>query len=313
MGKERNYTSMGNKLIHHPEVIALLQKNRAVPVSIQVAPTSRCQLKCSFCSNVNRKKNEDIEYSVFLTFLRTVLELGAKTVEWTGGGDPTLHPDINKMIQVANSLKLEQGLITNGLGFDNIDKKNLSLLKWVRISMNCLDYVDKVDLPKLSKGTTLGFSYVMNNNTTLESLGKLSYHVKKYAPKYVRVVPNCQASEEEQIRNNKHYAKKIAKIGEPYFYQAKVFEKPNKCYWGYFKPFLLHDGFVYRCSSVVLNDDAERSFHNKYRWCHASELFKLYHKRIDPYIPKDCDKCVFTNQNNLIDSIISPNEMINFI
>lgn len=313
MNPEKKWTSTGIKLIHHPKVIEALQRNRAFPISLQIATTSKCQLNCSFCSNVNRKKKEELDYNLLLRTIFDMNRFGAKTVEWTGGGEPLLYSKINEVILVVNTYGMEQGLITNGLELDKLESKKLDMLKWIRISMNCLDYVDNIAVPKLSNKTTLGFSYVINNNTTEEGLRKLSDYVKRHKPKYVRIVPNCQTTKEEQEKNNKFYSKKIRKIGYPYFYQAKIFEKPDKCYWGYLKPFIHYDGNVFRCSSVVLNDDAEKSFHNKYRWCHISELKNVYNRQIVPYIPEHCDKCVFTNQNNLVDSIINPNSMVNFI
>ncbi len=278
-----------------------------------MAPTSRCNLKCLFCSNINRTKDEDLDWNNLMKFIIDMGLLGAKTIEWTGGGDPTLYSYINEAILFAYTRGFEQGLITNGLGFKNLESGSLSVLKWIRISMNCFDYVDSIDIPKLSNNTTLGFSYVVNNKTTKEMVKRIDALIDRYNPKYVRVVPNCQATDEQQKKNNKYLSKEVEKLGHPYFYQAKTFNKPDKCYWGYLKPFVLHDGFVYRCSSVVLNDDAERSFHDKYRWCHVSEFKSIYKKEIIPYIPDSCHHCVFTKQNNLVDSIIHPNEMKNFI
>lgn len=313
MNKESIYTSTGSKIIHHPEVIELLQKNKARPVSCSIAPTSRCNLNCVFCSNVNRDKDESLDPVDLLGFMHDMKKLGAKTIEWTGGGDPSLYPPINDMIDLANQLGFEQGFITNGLGFKNITQKSLDKLKWIRISMNCLDYVDGIEIPNLSENTTLGFSYVINKKSIVKILTKLKEYTKKYSPAYVRVVPDCQTSLEEQIAHNEVYSEWVEKWGNPFFYQAKVFEKPELCYFGFVKPFLLHDGFVYRCSSVVLNDDAGRSFHSKYRWCKMNELKDQYKEEIVPFIPDSCNSCVFTKQNNLIDEIIHPLEMKNFI
>lgn len=313
MNKEVEYTSMGNKIIHHPEVLEKLKKNCGQPISLQIGPTSKCTLNCIFCSNVNRDKDESLNPIDLLVFIHDMKKAGAKTIEWTGGGDPSLYPPINDMIDLASKLGFEQGFITNGLGFKNITQKSLDSLKWIRISMNCLDYVDGIEIPKLSENTTLGFSYVINKKSIVKTLTKLKEYVKKYKPAYVRIVPDCQTSLEEQVEHNKVYAEWVEKWGEPFFYQAKVFEKPKLCYWGMVKPFLLHDGFVYRCSSVVLNADAERSFHEKYRWCKMNELKDQYNKEIVPFVPDTCNSCVFTKQNNLVHEIIHPSEMKNFI
>jgi MoaA/NifB/PqqE/SkfB family radical SAM enzyme len=313
MNKENQFTSTGIKLLHHPNVIQKLQIAKlATPVSVQIAPTSRCNLKCSFCSNVNRNRHEDLSDKRVRKIIEDCYSLGTKTVEWTGGGDPTQYEWINDVVWYASSFNcFKQGMISNGIAVkDNIEQRILDRLTWLRISMNCLDYVDSVDLPEF-KGT-LGFSYVMNSNTTQEVIGRLHELVLKYSPKYVRIVPNCQVSDEEQELNNILYSKTIAEWGEPYFYQAKVFQKPKNCYWGYFKPFFLHDGYVYRCSSVVLNDNADRHFHSRFRWCRIEEWAYMYQK-IEPFNPEWCDHCVFCNQNNIVDDLLHPNGMEDFI
>ncbi len=313
MNKENIYTSTGSKLIYHPGVVDMLKTTgMATPMSLQVAPTSRCNLNCCFCSNRNREKHEDIDLALLTNTIKTLCNYGLKTVEWTGGGDPTMYGDINRIMSVCNEWGLEQGMITNGIPLkENISPAMRDALKWVRISMNGLDYHKDIDLPDI-KGT-LGFSYCINKMTDLNTWRWLQEYVDKYKPAYVRIVPDCQATDEEQNKNNAQFSRDIAQLGEPYFYQAKVFKKPDRCWWGYFKPFLLHDEYVYPCSSVVLNEDSEETFHVKYRWVHVSELEKKYEERIASIPNATCNHCVFNKQNTEVDSIINPSGMENFI
>lgn len=306
------YTSRGGKLIHHPIVVNKIKsEQKGTPVSIAIGPTSRCNLNCSFCSNANRTTHEDLDVRDLKHLLKELRVLGLKTVEWTGGGDPTLYQHINFMLAFSEVIGLEQGFISNGILLrEKIEETNLNKLKWLRISMNSLDYVNEVDVPDI-RGT-LGFSYVMNINTTPEVLSKLDYHVGKYEPQYVRIVTNCLASDEEQKHNNWKYGKMVEDWGPPYFYQPKTFERSEECYWNYFKPFLLHDGYVYPCSSVVLNSDANGKFHEKYRWVEMAELPNVYKHRMKPFPTINCDKCVFASQNKLVNMILNP-EMENFI
>jgi MoaA/NifB/PqqE/SkfB family radical SAM enzyme len=177
--------------------------------------------------------------------------------------------------------------------------------------MNCLDYVKSVDLPKI-KGI-LGFSYVWNEKTNQETLNNLEEHREAYNPRYIRIVPNCQATELEQELNNEIMPDIVSQLGQNYFYQPKTFNKPDNCWWGYFKPFLLHDGFVYPCSSVVLNDSAERKFHEKFRWCRMEELERKYFLALSPFPTDNCTHCVFSEQNQLIQDIIYAGECKDFI
>lgn len=311
--KLETYTSTGSKLIHHTTAVSRLKFGwRGTPVSVQIAPTSKCNLQCSFCSNVNRENHESLDPAKLKDLISELQTLGAKTVEWTGGGDPTMYEHINDLMTFCESLNLKQGFITNGVALKkNILPENLNRLKWVRISMNCLDYVDDIEIPDIPG--TLGFSYVMNEKTSLSILARLQVYVEKVNPAYVRIVPNCQASDEEQDENNRKLGEEVLKWSAPYFYQPKTFHKPDKCYWGYFKPFILHDGWVYPCSSVVLNADAERSFHDKYRWVKMAELPSVYRRNIRPNPTENCNHCVFSEQNAMVDNLLDPSGMEDFI
>uniref|UniRef100_A0A6M3KEY9 Putative radical SAM superfamily protein n=1 Tax=viral metagenome TaxID=1070528 RepID=A0A6M3KEY9_9ZZZZ len=307
------YTSTGMKLLHHTDLIEEIKlRRRSTPVSLQLAPTSVCNLNCVFCSNTNRKSHESLGLEDVKVLLWNLYEIGLKTVEWTGGGDPLLWDHLEESVSFAEDLGMEQGLITNGLVLGKYDKDFFSPLMWIRVSMNGLDYIDEINIPDIPH-TVLGFSYVMNEKTTEKSLLSLRNHVKKYNPSYVRIVPNCQATNEEQEINNLRYSQRVKMWGDPYFYQAKTFGTPKNCWWCYLKPFVLHDGWVYPCSSVVLNNTADRSFHEKFRWCRIEQLPLLYCEDMVPFNNEFCDKCVFKSQNDMIESLIHPTGMEYFI
>jgi hypothetical protein len=177
--------------------------------------------------------------------------------------------------------------------------------------MNSLDYVDSIEIPSI-KGT-LGFSYVMNSETTPDIITRLKQYVNTSNPKYVRIVPNCQATDDEQRRNNDLLSKMVSDWGEPFFYQAKNFERPKNCWWCYYKPYLAQDGWVFPCSSVILNNDADYKFHENYRWCRMEELSKKYSEKMAPFNPERCNHCVFSGQNEIIESLINPDGMEDFL
>jgi len=315
MNKINNFTSTGSKLLYHPEVIQRIQKGLPTPVSLQVAPTSRCNLNCVFCSNANRKKHEDLTVSSIIDVACQLKELGLKTVEITGGGDPTQYAEIKPLINCFATMGLQIGMITNGVQVrEKIGQRHLDTLSWLRISMNCIDYIKStIDIPNING--TLGFSYVINQKTTLETLSRLDQHVKRFHPAYVRMVSDCNSTDAQQEENNKKYSIIVRELGAPYFYQPKVFGKPEKCRWGYFKPFILHDGWVYPCSSVVLNDASNKTFHERYRWVQMDKLYKMYTQNItnNYFDSSNCNHCVFKDQNDMVNEIINSSAMRNFI
>ncbi len=315
MDKKQVFTSTGLKLLSQTNFLDNVFSCQYVsPLSLQVAPSSNCNLGCSFCSNRNRSNGEELDKKVLKVFLKRMWVKGAKTVEWTGGGEPTLFSHLNEIMEDCFNIGYQQGLITNGTRLKHIKTENLDRLTWIRISMNVLDERDEIEIPKFPKSLTLGFSYVINNRTTEEILNRLKQYVKKYNPAYVRIVPNCQATPEEQEENNKQLAEIVETWGEPFFYQDKHFNTAaDHCWWCYVKPFILHDGYVYPCSSVVLNSDSDERFNEKFRWCHITELPDKYLGHKTDSLKVKCDRCVFGEQNKLLDSLLNPTGMEDFV
>lgn len=304
MDKLNIFTSTGNKLFRNGEALMYWNMGIPTPLSLQVALTEICNLKCKFCSVANREKKYTLDYDVLVKATEDFINLGTRTVEITGGGDPLLYPRINEYLQFLVEKGMEIGIITNGININSIiDKKFLVKdIAWIRISSNVLDYKDEIDIPQ-NFGGTLGFSYCWTEEvSTIEQLTKIKDIAIENNVKYVRLVPNCLATKEEQEVNNQKLAKVAEIIGEPVFFQPKVFDTPKNCYWGYFKPFLYADEYVYPCSSTVLNPDADRQFNSKYRWCHVSEISSTWATQPKTIVnTSSCEHCVFTTQNRILD------------
>lgn len=312
------YTSTGIKFFK-----SLLRNNSLLikpkPISLQIALTERCNLNCGFCSVAKRKKKFEWNYKELVQATMKFKDLGIKTIEITGGGEPTLFHKLDDYILFCDSLGLQIGLITNGIHAAKVlSKKALKILSWMRISMNSLDYVKKIDIPVING--TLGFSYCWGDKASEKGLERLVGIAKKAKGEYLRVVPDCCCTKEElqyQHQIIEPIVENMAKIsGFPVFYQKKEFERPNKCYWGYFKPFLYCDGYIYPCSSTVLNDDAGKQFNKIYRLCHWADADNLYDGEgslSNLLDTSKCNHCVFTAQNNFIELLTTKIKHSNFI
>lgn len=310
------YTSTGIKLLHHPDAVKLWkERGIATPISLQVAPTSLCNLKCQGCSNTNRERDEEINHESLIKVVYKLKKLGLKTIEWTGGGEPTLWDDLGGAILEIDDAGIEQGLISNGTRIMSLYKRGMAktfdidLLKWLRVSLNSLDYVDELRIGGIPG--TLGFSYFYNGNP--DGLRRAATFAKNYKGAYLRVVPNCLTDKAGLAEQDAILTKLVSEIGPPAFYQPKEFKRPSACYWGWFKPFINTDSWVYPCSSVVLNSGADRHFHRKYRICHMTELPDFYNQVAPAVDTQHCDHCVFWKQNEQLAGLLFPNGMENFI
>ena len=318
--KLQTYTSTGRKLLRHGSLLESWNMKIPAAQSLQVALTEKCNLSCKFCSVVNREKKYEFDYDNLIQATRQFISLGIDTVEITGGGDPLLYPHLNDYVRFLIKKNLQIGLITNGIGINEIiDKNVLNNLSWIRISANVYDYKNKIDIPENYIGT-LGFSYCWTDGiSTIEKLKEIQNIAIKNKVKYIRLVPNCLGNRVEQEEKNKFLPQIAAQVGEPVFYQPKIFDTPRNCYWGYLKPFLYCDEYIYPCSSTVLNTDADKQFNTKFRWCHWKDIEKVWggdcrQVEIKSIIDTSkCDHCVFTDQNNDLDYALHAQEHEDFV
>lgn len=315
MGKLETFTSMGNKILRHGTLLADWNNGVPKPQSLQIALTEKCSLRCKFCSVVNREKTQEIPYNDLIAATTKFIDLGIKTVEITGGGDPLLYPRLNEYLSFLLDKGIKVGVITNGIQINKkIHKYAMERLSWIRISSNVLDYRDEIEIPKNFKGT-LGFSYCWTDGlSTEEQLLKIKDIALKNDVKYIRMVPNCLSTKEELQKQHDFLTPLVEKVGEPFFYQQKEFGTPDNCYWGYLKPFLYCDGYVYPCSSTVLNANADKQFNPAYRWYHWKDITKTYETNITSAVDtKVCTHCVFVEQNELLEYALTEQSHENFI
>ena len=314
------FTSTGNKLLHNWRWLRdVIDSHRIMPLSIECAPESRCNLQCHYCSNKDRKTDETLSADFLLPILENMRSLGTKTIQFTGGGEFLIHPEANTLINECHKMGYQLGLITNGTMFHNLEKEAMDKLTWIRVSLN-IEAMSRIKIPEVSERTTLGFSFVATDHFDehMDSEFKMiNDFVLKHNPAYVRVVTNCLADDVTQVANNIKYSAMVKDWGSPYFYQTKEFRRPEECWWSLCKPFLLHDGFYYPCSSVVLNPDSENHFNKKYQLGRIEDLVDNYRVQLEfPPVPFDsshCQHCVFYQQNQIVGSLMNPNIMEDFV
>lgn len=139
-----------------PDRIAALQAGKQpAPVHLHMILSDLCSLDCPGCAyrmsgyssnqrfgiwqdgKVNNNPNRMLHLNLVLDVLRDFADMGGKSVEFTGGGEPTLHPHLNGIINFAQTLGLDTALITHGLDLHKkLDPKLLVKLAWLRISID---------------------------------------------------------------------------------------------------------------------------------------------------------------------------------
>lgn len=180
---DSSFTSTGQKLFAHQESMEALRNGSGKPISCWIAPTDVCNAKCSFCS-VGERVGDVLKFSQITNFLDQLIELGLKSVTFSGGGNPLIYrcketgKNINDVISYAHGRGLECAMITNGMplvdypcgrrSWKNMTPEVLDMLTWCRISMAGLDHNHKeqvVYVPDFDQSiTSLGFSWIMSDS-----------------------------------------------------------------------------------------------------------------------------------------------------
>jgi len=309
-----NYTSNPSKLLFHTDRLNDMKKNIFRPISMHFSLTDNCNLNCEFCSNQKREGHE-FTFEEVKNILNVFKTLGAISVEFTGG-EPTIHHNINEIINHAISIGYSVGLKSNGVDIKkNLTEDSIKNLAWLRISLNSIDYVseNKLNFTNISRSTTLGFSYVYTDKTNNETFRKLKEFKDKYNASYVRIIPD-NSYDADKIKKLDKEVKLNAIFNETgIFWHEKNYSIPEKCWMMWLKPFINTDKNIYYCCATQM---FERKLIPKYKLCttNTEDIIKTWMNPIS-YFGKMCNGgiCYYKNHNKMIQQIVEGNPHSDFI
>lgn len=149
------YIDPRNKVLWHTDRLAAVKRGqKPPPVNAEIDLSNRCSLGCEWCHFAythtkgplagKREKPADavpggdvMDHDLARSLVYQLAGAGVKSVTWTGGGEPTLHPHFNSIVTLAARGPLEQGIYTHG---GHIDKQRAELMKlvmtWVYVSLD---------------------------------------------------------------------------------------------------------------------------------------------------------------------------------
>ncbi|MFH1386962.1 MAG: radical SAM protein [bacterium] len=143
------------KVFNHPDRLKVFLSGRVyepIPITWSLALSWVCNNACVLCTFGDRKFSRDeavkgpkglMTKQVVKTIIDQLAEYGAKAIIFTGGGEPTLHPDLLELMSYAKEKGLDVGLFTNG----SFDPAWATMLlrdvkpSFVRVSLNAPDPV----------------------------------------------------------------------------------------------------------------------------------------------------------------------------
>lgn len=128
-----------NKILAHLDSINKYVSEGTLdyPLLVEFDLTNVCNHDCPGCTGFRKEGglNSAIETRDAIVILEDMKKCGTRAVTFSGGGDPTMHPDFDSIIEYAAKIGLEVGLITNGMSLKTRHfELLLSSCTWIRIS-----------------------------------------------------------------------------------------------------------------------------------------------------------------------------------
>jgi MoaA/NifB/PqqE/SkfB family radical SAM enzyme len=322
----KRITSGITKLIRHKEIC---EGNLSV-ISAQVVLTDKCNLNCSFCTagGKERSSNSVLSLHDVLGIVDDLKYLGCKGIEYTGGGEPTLHKDFTSIVDLTYDKGIDIGLVTNGTTINILSNAIWwSKFDWVRVSINSSkeNYVkvhgyDKFDavmsgLSVLSKDIPgkFGVSYIYSDQPE-NDIDSLLKSIEEYAPNvgYVRVGADVLKYKNGLPKGINGFNEKVLEFSKKTgifvdIQTERDLSKPSKCYMGRLKPSINADGFVYPCCVAQHRVVNKLCDIYEYKELVSNDLLKEVDVNKCPY-------CIYREINDFISDVVGVEvKNINFI
>jgi len=162
----------------------IIKGEKIIPRLISIWPSTFCDLKCQYCYCRSIHKNGSlIDTKKLLDFIDDIANKGIEAIEFTGGGEPTLHEDLFDIINYIYKKGLKVGLQTNTY---KIDYDKINCLSYIRISLDTVSedkYIEMKNAPNGRFNAVLDsikkILSIRDNNETRVGL-KFAINLKNY-------------------------------------------------------------------------------------------------------------------------------------
>jgi len=280
------------KLLHHSDRVGeWIRTGHTTPILFEVAPTGYCNAACPWCLFKGKRSSARVDKKLMLKAIEDMAKMDVKALNWSGGGEPTLHPDFEYFVDYASRHGLKQGLFTNGYNII----PHQTLFSWIRISLTDKGY-DKIKKPDVP------FGICVNQLSTYREmdLRRLCVKARNIGARYFQIRPALIGSYKDQISMSPpKYLEKLRKKNFDVYITDYKYEESKKakvykdCYGYHFCPSIGWNGKVNVCLYLTLQAKYQIGDLKKDR---LIDIWPRITKRIK--VTKECQNCCKNNEIN---------------
>lgn len=344
---------------HLDRLTAIREGLHPRPVHAHLILSDLCNQDCSFCAyrlstglsnelfvgesevakigTNNPKRQIPVDRAIEL--VEDCAEVGVRAIQFTGGGEPTVHPHHLEVMNRAQQLGMETALVTNGVKLDPYSPV-IRAHKWIRVSVDAgtpetyskVRRVPEKHWTKVWQNITaladgyegvlgVGFVVTPDNYKEVEQAAILARAAGaqniRVGAVFSREGLNFYGGKIEEIAHVVQYVKKtVSAVGS-----FEVFDQfglrindlesgsptEKKCYYQHFTLYIGGDQWLYRCCVTGYTTAGRVADLSKVR------LRDAFPFAYEPFDARQCQYCQFQGQNKAIAALVHEPTHINFV
>lgn len=343
----------------HLDKIAQMRDGlQIVPSQVQLIISDFCNNACQFCAfrmegytsnqhfgqwtadGFTNNPNRMIDHDKCIEIMCDMAAMGVRAIQFTGGGEPTVHPRHLEVFRAALDFGLQASLVTNGnilrAGWEAV----LPRFAWIRVSLDAGRAVTYAKIRRVPEsmfsvalqnlqalaeatrntGTVLGASFVITKDNYLEVLDAAKVVARTRCPSIryaVAFTPELEKYYDEEmlgeIEEQLHYAELLADQEHFVIHNQVSLRlddlrsgRPAHSFCGYqqFNVYIGGDLNVYRCCNTAYND---LGLVGSLRDQSFADFWQSQEKEeaYGGFDARACEHCAFNEKNRLINYLVS--------
>lgn len=299
-------STLPKKLLIDKNICESIKNHNIKPIHIQLNPTNKCPLTCSFCSCKNRDKKAVMSIEDARNLIDDYHILGTKAVTITGGGDPLAYPHLKELLEHIKSKNMVIGLVTNGILFNKIDLNILKNLTWCRISVSDEQILPKEVLDRvIQQPVEWAFSYVLSNPEDITNLLNCIQYANDNNFTHVRLVDNILTEESNNMDKVKKAIRDKGIDDKLVIYQGrkKYSHGHKRCFISLLKPNIDPEGNMLPCCGIQYAfDNPAYNFEKEAIMNKGLTTLEIYEKQLY-FDGSKCVKCYYSDYNELMNML----------
>ena len=136
MPQKFNSFKSKDKILHYPDKLNLFISSQKTLIVTEIDPTNKCNNSCPKCTGT-KENGDELTFSEVEEIVKSLKMLDNQGVIISGGGEPLMHPDICRIIELITRNGMKVGLNSNGLALtEEIAGTIVANCEYFRISLD---------------------------------------------------------------------------------------------------------------------------------------------------------------------------------